>query len=432
MRFARLQCDGEGAPLGIEELADTGQLDFLQLDYPRPRWAAVSGVAEAELPEYAVGFSEALRAIVKALYLDNELHLFASAGWADAFSCVERAASVLVEAGCGEVPLAAVRGSNLLPILEMVEADGIRLDNAETGAPWRELKAPVLAADLQLGGGPLALALAEQARVIVAGAFDGAAPLAAAAAHRFGWKWQQHDLLAAAAAASRAAAWIDWEAFGGEGAGDLLWRPNRIELNEAGEVLVEPAQANSAAATRLEQWLREAESHANSDRHADVRERRTTLQCRAAGPGQLAISGGQGSPSDDCWELEVLYEAGFAVEALIEFSGPSDRRWRQHLATVARASLYDDRDGNGLLTVEELQGAAGGGGWLHLAFQSKFRGECQRFADQVVKLTAAHRPHVRLSSGRPAVHVHCHRWPVRVPRDAVDIAVETRVAREWV
>ena len=111
MRFARLQCDGEGAPLGIEELADSGQLDFLQLDYPRPRWAAVSGVAEAELPEYAVGFGEALRAIVKALYLDKELHLFASAGWADAFSCVERAASVLVEAGCGEVPLAAVRGS---------------------------------------------------------------------------------------------------------------------------------------------------------------------------------------------------------------------------------------------------------------------------------------------------------------------------------
>ena len=72
----------------------------------------------------------------------------------------------------------------------------------------------MLAADLQLGAGPLALALAEQARVIVAGAFDGTAPLVAAGAHRFGWKWDQHDLLAAAAAAWRAASWIDWEAFG--------------------------------------------------------------------------------------------------------------------------------------------------------------------------------------------------------------------------
>jgi hypothetical protein len=254
------------------------------------------------------------------------------------------------------------------------------------------------------------------------------APLAAAGAHRFGWKWEEHDLLAAAAAAARAAAWIDWEAFGAEGAGDVAWRPNRIEINEAGEILVEPTLADGAAAARLQQWLREAESLANAARHADVRERCSTLQCGVAGPGQLAVSGAQGSASDDCWELEVLYEAGFAVEALIEFSADSDRRWRQHLATMARTSLRSD--GAGLLTVEELQGTAGG--WLHLAFQSKSRGECQRFAEQVVKLAAAHRPHVRLSSGRPAVHVHCGRWPIRVPCDAVDIAVETRVAREWI
>jgi hypothetical protein len=178
--------------------------------------------------------------------------------------------------------------------------------------------------------------------------------------------------------------------------------------------------------------LREGESSADAGRHADVRERRETLQCELAGPGQLAISAAQGAPSDDCWELEVLFQTGFAVEALIEFSDEADRRWRQHLATVARTSLQADRDSDGLLTVEELQGASGGGSWLHLAFQAKARSACQRFAEQIVKLTAAHRPHARLTAGRPVVHVHCGRWPVRVPRAAVDIAVETRVAREWV
>jgi hypothetical protein len=431
MRFARLQCDGEGAPLGIEELADAGQLDFLQLDYPRPRLAQADSSGPAELPEYAVGFGEALRAIVKPLYLETQLHLVASAGWGDAFSCVEQAAAVLMEAGCGELPLAAVRGSNLLPILEMLRREGISLDNAETGAPWRELKARALSADLQLGAGPLALALTEQARVIVAGAFDVMAPLTAAAIHRLGWKWDQYDLLAAAAAASRAAAWVDWEAFGAGDRGSTTWRPNRVELNAGGIVLVESTVADAAAAGRLEQWLRVEESLADADRHADVRERCSTLQCDVAGPGQLAISGAQGLASDGCWELEVLYEAGFAIETLLELSGSPDRRWLHHLATVTRNSLHSERNSSDLLTVEELQGASGGG-WLHLAFQSKSRETCQRFAEQVVKLAAAHHPHVRLSSGRPAVHVHCGRWPVRVPRDAVDIAVETRVAREWV
>ena len=163
-----------------------------------------------------------------------------------------------------------------------------------------------------------------------------------------------------------------------------------------------------------------------------MRERCSTLQVRRCGAtANSRLADAQGAASDDCWELEVLYEAGFAVEALVEFC----RQIRSTLAATSGDDGADElaprRDGAGLLTVEELQGASGGG-WLHLAFQSKSRGECQRFAEQVVKLAAAHRPHVRLSSGRPAVHVHCDRWPVRVPRDAVDIAVETRVARDWV
>lgn len=431
MRFARLQCDGEGAPLGIEELAESARLDYLQLDYPRQRWAAITGDAPAELPEYAVGFGEALRAIVKPLYLDPQLHVVASAGWADAFACVERAAAVLVEAGCGETPLAAVRGSNLLPILEMLKREGIPLDNAETGARWRELRAPVLAADLLLGAGPLALALAEQARVIVAGAFDEAAPLTAASVHQFGWKWNQYDLLAAAAAASRATGWIDWEALSGDRASGI-WRPSRVEIDGAGKVFLEPMLADEGAAGRLQQWLRAGAASVSAGRRADVQERVATLTCGVAGQGQLQIEGTTGSAGDDCWELEILYQSGFAVEALLEFTAASDRRWRQHLATIARGCLPGARDGVGVLTVEELQGTGDGGGWLLLAYQSQVAVECQRFAEQVVKLAAAHRPHVRLAAGRPAVHVHCNRWPVRVPRDAVDIAVETRVAREWV
>ena len=85
------------------------------------------------------------------------------------------------------------------------------------------------------------------------------------------------------------------------------------------------------------------------------------------------------------------------------------------------------------MTIDELHLVGdSGAGWLHVAYQAKTQAECQRFAEQVVKLAAAHHPHARLASGRPMVHVHCGLWPVRVPRDAVDVAVETRLAREWI
>src|SRR5690606_5560609 len=132
----------------------------------------------------------------------------------------------------------------------------------------------------------------------------------------------------------------------------------------------------------------------------------STLRCSVATPGQLAIAGVQGTPGDDCWQLEVLYETGYAVEALWEFSADADRRWQQHLASVARRSLPGGREDEGLLTIEELKSASGGG-WLHLAFQSRTKAHCRQFAEQLVKLTAAHGPRVRLTAGRPAVHVHC-------------------------
>lgn len=432
MRFARLQSDGVGAPLGIEELVDSARLDYLQLDYPRPRWAAVEGTASAELPDHAVGFGDALRSVVKPLYLDPQLHLIASAGWADAYSCVERAAAVLVEGGCGDMPIAAVRGSNLLPILDMLEGEGVKLDHAETGARWRELRSPVLAADLQLGAGPLAVALAEQARVVIAGAFDGRAPIIAAAVHAFGWKWQEHDRLAAAAAASRAASWIDWDSFA-DGAATGSWRPNWIELDSEARIVVEPATADERSAARLQEWLRVGDAHSAFGMSSDVREECSSLACGVAGPGQLSIESVRGRSDDDCWQLEILYVSGFSVEAMIEFSPSADPRWRRHLATVAHNALDTRCAGGGLLTVEELQLAdESGGGWLHIAHQAKTQAECQLVADQIVKLAAAHMPHTRLTTGRPTVHVHCGLWPVRVPRDAVDVAVETRLAREWV
>ena len=303
------------------------------------------------------------------------------------------------------------------------------LDNAETGARWRELKAPMLAADLQLGAGPLALALAEQARVIVAGAFGrvGAAdgrgrpsvrlemgPARPAGRRRGSIAGGGLDRLGSVRRRQERRNHVAAES------GRRLTRPAKFLWNRLGGRRGSAVCSNGCA--RPSRW-------------------RTPAACRRAGAlfdaqvrrGGATDSwrfGAQGAASDDCWELEVLYEAGFAVEAIL-----SSRRlpiavggnmWRRSRGLAcARSRWRRIADGR-------RAAGNGGGGWLHLAFQSKSRGECQRFAEQVVKLAAAHRPHVRLSSGRPAVHVHCDRWPVRVPRDAVDIAVETRVAREWV
>src|SRR4051812_23367524 len=102
MRFARIHCDNDAAPAGLEELLGRAELDFLQLDYARPRQTAVTGNDAAELPGFAPAFAETLGTLAKTLYLQPEFRVIGSAGWESAYECIERGAQILVEAGCGD------------------------------------------------------------------------------------------------------------------------------------------------------------------------------------------------------------------------------------------------------------------------------------------------------------------------------------------
>jgi hypothetical protein len=430
MRFARLQCDSERIPAALEDLAGK-ELDFLQLDYARPRLAAVGGEAPVELPSCALGFADAARALVKTLYLEPDFRVVTSAGWSDAYGCVERTANVLVDGGCREAPMSAIRGSNLLPILEMLVAEGVDLQHAVTGAPWQELRDPILAADLQLGGGPIATALAEHARVIVAGCYADAAPAMGFAVAKFGWSWRDYDRLAAATVAARAAEWRNWQELAERA---VAGRPpsSWAELDEAGGVTVNGFQASESATAALERWLR-CDDIGELGEEADIHVDYSGTKVRPTASRQVSVEGQGGAKSDGCWLLEVLYQAGYSIEAMVELAPAAASGLQQHLSDMAHAHLQPENDNAGLLTVEPLQTLTDSGvSWLHLAYQSKSRQACAYFLEQTVRLVAAHGPYVRLASGDPRIHVHCGSWPARVPRDAVDIAVETRLAREWI
>lgn len=437
MRFARLQCDSESAPAGLEELAVGSELDFLQLDYGRPLSMALEAGMPVELPEWPRAFADSLRLLGKTLFLEPGFRVIASAGWADAYACVETAAEVLVAAGCGETPISAVRGSNLLPILDMLANEGVDLRNVETGAKWRDLREPVLAADLQLGAGPIATALDEQARVIVAGWYDSASPATAAAVHEFGWSWRDYGKLAMAAVAAQAAAWSDWEGAGASPSNTTLslpWHVQQVELDDAGAVKVQLASATpESAAERLLSWLKAQYNGVAAGHCADVRLDLTTLQVRQSAEHQLVAEGATGTKDDGAWSLEILYQTGFTAEAIIELDPTAHAQLRKHIVKVAKKQLQPPGD-SGTATVRELQPLGGSTvpGWIHLAYQSKSRKACQHFAELALQLASAYRPWLRLTTGAPTVHVNCGSWLARVPRDAVDVAVETRLAKEWV
>ena len=133
IRFVRRHAESDAAPAGLDATRRRGQLDLLQLDYVRPRLAPVAGPAPPELPEVAGSFADAVRSLGKTLFLEPELRVVASAGWSSSYVLAERVGQTLVEAGCPETPVSAVRGSNILPILDDLVAGGVQAPQPRNG-----------------------------------------------------------------------------------------------------------------------------------------------------------------------------------------------------------------------------------------------------------------------------------------------------------
>jgi hypothetical protein len=361
--------------------------------------------------------------------LEPQLRVAASAGWADTYACVERAAAVLRDAGCSELPVSAVRGSNLLPILDDLTDAGVVLDNVETGAPWSELPGLPVAADLHLGAGPMATALAEGARVIVAGCYDGASSATAAAMLAHGWKWSDWNSLAGAAMASRAALWSPFRGsqwFTAVSGGE---RRQRVELHASGDSTVELSlRCDLGDCQELAKWLQNGGAR---HPHADVTSNSSQVTVATTGPQQLGVSGVRGSKPDGRWRLEVLYQSGFVAEILLEFLPAADAQMQRQMLKAIEAH-FAHAEGGLRVRVAPLRASTGEtAAWLHVVGRSPKAKPCRYFADQMNSFVTANAALVRSASGHPVVLALCEVWPAAVPRDAVDIAVDTRTAKEW-
>lgn len=415
-------------------MAARGRLDLIQLDYARRKSAFAPSAVDADIPDFAPCFSEAVKTIGKSLYLEPDLKVITSAGWGSAYECVELTASALSAAGCGEIPVSAVRGSNLLPILDYLIRQRLDLTNIETGAPWSELPGSPVAADLQLGAGPLVTALEEGARVVVAGDYDGASPATAAAVHKFAWKWSDHAQLSAAACAARAAAWhvahgIEPLSVGAVRSQGLPY--TCVEIENSGQFTVEtPESSRPGRSEDLSKWL--TGKNAKSS-HADVVCDATKIHATQSAPHRIKVAGAQGAPHNGHWRLDIWYRAGFESEVILEIAAGADRTFAIQVVEALKEVVLDPDNPREEITTQLLRANDGEnrGDWLHAACSCESWESCRRFADVSTSLARTNPNMIRVVGSPPAVHVKFAHWPAQAPRGSVDIAVDTRPAKEW-
>lgn len=400
MRFARVLLPSAHSKSGISRLVETAALDVLQLDFS---WSGVF----SQGPAYAPGLLDQLRALHRTMYLDPNLHLITDGGRGNPVGCAEKVAEFLCEHGDGNLPLSVIRGDNLLPHLETLMAEGVSLVDPATGLSVHEIKQPLLAAHVELGAGPITTALTEGARIVIAGCYDVASPLIATAVAALEWRWDQLNELAQLTVAAQLANTL-------------------LEIDEAGGLAVH-AQPGCALETER---LKSSITAAASARHADVICSATNFELQEISTGGLAIDGVQGRATDEKWNLRLTYQDGFVAEGLFSCNDlVAGRKALDQFHEILNGEVDQQRS----IATELLQSASTEDSALvRICCRSNQSEPCVAFAEQLSAIADQKLiPDCELTGTEPSWHGAFKQVCCPIPREAVAVSVDTRLAKEW-
>ncbi len=403
MRLARVVSTYDQRNPTLDRLVETADMDVLQLDYVWPQACAAS-------PIYAPGLLRQLRTLHKTLYLDPNLHLITNAGGGDPRGCVEDIAQFLCEHGDAKLPLTAIRGDNVLPCLEEFQADGIELRDIATGATLDEMTQPLLAAQVELGAGPLSTALAEGSRFVVAGCYDLAAPAIAAAVIAQGWSWDQVDELAQLAVAVRLPQTL-------------------IEIDQNSGPTIRSQAGAKLNSQQLRQLLLETADE-GCLRHADIDCQISEFELQHTSPDAYRIAGINGQTTSEEWLLRLTYQDGYFAEAQFECK---DAATGKNATGMLEALLGVEKEKHRTVQIDLLSTNDSDASTLvRVRCHSQGREPCIDFDNEVTQfLMQSKLSDCELTGASPRwqpklSRLHCH-----VPRDAIAVSVDTRPAKEW-
>ncbi len=352
--------------------------DFLQLDFSR-----FPEQAESAPSKFAGGARSFWRDIHKALYLSTTLRVITNAGGGNVVAFMEELAEFLAEHGSADMPIAAIRGGNVVNSLDQIlPADMLPKDHG------------LLAAQVEMGAGPIATALADGARIVVCGDYDAAAPFLAAGTKDGFCTWQDLRSLGALAAASQ---------FEG-----LL-----VETLMDGNVKIESAATGQLSAIRRLGVIK----------HADLSCDYTNVNLTLYNENEI-LAGVEAEPTAGEWNLRLTSAQGCRVDALISTEGDQRAQLSRFCEQHAVQGTFN------LRAYLPAQASVRDEYLMKISFHALALAECQQFLAAVKSFVWEHACG-RIVEPRPTIETVQHTQWIPISRDELTLAVETRPAREW-
>lgn len=414
-------------------LVEQGPLDYLALDYLAEVTMSILQKQRQADPRlgYARDFPPLIGRIARQLR-ERGIKVLANAGGVNPEGCAREVLRL-----APGLKVAVVTGDDVFPRLDELLAKGCEMRDMDTGAPLTSIRDRVLSANAYIGAFPLAEALATGADVVIAGRATDPALALAPMIHRFGWKPDQYDLLAAGTVAGHIIecgpqatggnCQVDWDSI--PGLANIGYPIVEAEPDGTFIVTRHPAAGGRVSlATVKEQLVYEIgdpRCYTNPDCTADF----TSIQLADAGPERVRVSGIRGGPRPASLKLSIAYRRGWKATGTLVYTWPravdkaraADRIVRERLRALGLdfEEIHTEFFGlNACLGPTAPPNPDPPEIELRIGVRGQNRDAVERFTREMIPLVLGGPPGATgYGDGRPRVREVVAYWPALVPRE---------------
>jgi len=421
-------------------LVEQGPIDYLALDYLAEVTMSIlqkQRQADANLG-YARDFPPLIARIAKHIR-ERHVRVIANAGGVNPLACAREV--VRVAPG---LKVAVVLGDDVLDRIDEFLAKGYDLHDMDTGRPLEEIRDRILSANAYIGAFPLAEALATGADVVVAGRSTDTALTLAPMVHRFGWRADEYDKLAAGTIAGHIVE-CGAQVTGGNCQVDWQTIPNMADIGypiveaEADGTFVVTRHAAAGGRVSIHSVKEQLLYELGDPRHyitPDCVADFTSIRLADDGPDRVRVSGIRGGERPPMLKLSISYANGWKAIGTLVYSWPqamqkaraADRIVRQRLAALG---LKFEEIFTEFFGVNACHGPVAPHNpdppevQVRIGVRGEDRKAVDRFTRELIPLVLNGPPGATgFGEGRPPVREVVAYWPALVPREEIATRVE--------
>jgi hypothetical protein len=431
---------GDRLEAAAEMLAAEPELDFITLDFLAEVSLSLLTADRARNPTggWPRDVLEVLRSLAPYWRGGGQCRFIANAGGLNPRAAAEACRAELADAGCGHLRVAVVEGDDVLGHLLAASPTAPLLQNLDTGQSLANVRDKLLTANAYLGARGIAEALDRGADVVITGRVADPSLAVGPCVHRFGWKWDDWDRLAAATVAGHLIE-CGAQVTGGIST-DWLELPVVAQI---GFPIVEVADDGSLTVTKPrgsggrvdERTVKEQLLYEIGDPDAylspDVSVSFLSLSVVDDGADRVRVAGAQGRPAPPTLKVSATYRNGFRAQGQVTIFGADAVAKARRAGQGILQRLRDD----GMEFDEAVVECIGAGACLpvhsaddashakltetvlRIAVRSKSEKAVEQFSRSLMSLVTAGPPGTTgYAAGRPRVQPMFCYWPCLINR----------------